>query len=318
MAEDMSTKELALELRRAGRALRRAADVVDGWELEPGPPDPPPVPPQPSPSRMILGAEAHRDGLNDLDMFRKFQQTAQGWLEMRVTYTTPRWWPGTYKEHPASMDGQVGAAWSSLSLKPAWNGLDNQRAQLRDFFESITPAKRPYTIVTTWHEPEDNIDAGEFSIQEWTGLQAVTAELGEEFGVLTAACLMAWTWDPRSHRNPQAYRDGASFHPMVAFDGYDDRRSGNEYTGGTPAAQIFGPPVSDSADWGIGAWMIRETGTALSGSQSLEWWSTFWDWAEAGGATALCPWDSDGRADWPWCALTDNERAHLGFLAAGG
>ena len=296
----MNHQDLARYLRRAGRNLILASEEIDGTD-----PDPvPPTPPGPSPSRMMLGAEVERVGTSKLAEFRRFQDTAGGLLNMRVTYT--RGIPATFEDHPAYGGGMVGAAWSSLSVKT----FDLEK--LRSFMESIPEPQRPYTIVTAWHEPEDNIMDGEFSVEEWTRLQAGLAEIGEHLGILTAACLMAWTWDPRSGRNPNAYADGVSFHPVFAIDGYDD-------TGRASPMEIFGRPVADSADWGAAAWMIRETGTARDkDGASIEWWSQLWDWAEASGATAVCPWDSNRRSDWPWCALDDNERAHLGFLAAQG
>ncbi len=304
----MSLEDVGSELRRAGRALRRAGVTLAAMAA-PVPDPPPPVPPPTSPG-VMLGGEAHRDGRSDLDVFREFQRDAGGYAQMRVTYT--RGIPHNYGDHPASFDDSVGAPYSWLSVKT----LD-QDALLR-FMQTIPPDRRDRTIVTVWHEPEDNIEAGQFTVQEWTAIQHALAGMGEGFGIRTAAVLMAWTWDKRSGRNPQAYADGVAIHPFFGIDGYDDKRIGGSYTGGTPGPQIFSGPVGAAAQWGVREWGIRECGTALSGGDALEWWSTLWDWTEVNGGSVICPWDSDNREDWPWCALTSNERAHLGFLAAGG
>ncbi len=263
------------------------------------PADPPPPPPQ---RRLLLGAEAHRDGRPDLDVFREFQEAAGGNVNMRVTYS--RGLPDTFQDHAAYGDGLVGAAYSWLSVKT----FDPDG--LYRFMDSIPVAQRERTIVTVWHEPEDNILNQEFSVQEWTDIQNHAALIGNDLGIATAAVLMTWTWDARSGRDPRAYADGSFVHPMIGFDGYDD-------TGRYTPSELLAGPLKSAQDWGIENWGIRETGTARQGQANRNvWWRSLWEYTDIHGGSALCPWDSNHRQDWPWCALTTEDRVHLGQLAS--
>lgn len=300
------SEDLAKYLRRAGRNLIKAAEVAAAGEA---PTNGPPAdgPPPPPPGRLLLGAEAHREGRNDLDVFREFQEAASGNVSLRVTYS--RGLPDTWEDHAAFGDGLVGAAYSWLSVKTF------DRLGLERFMASIPVGKRPWVIVTNWHEPEDNIANGEFSMAEWIAAQNELAAIGHDLEIATAAVLMAWTWDPRSHRNPQAYADGVFVHPMVGFDGYDDRRVQGRIVGGTRGPDIFGPPLETVREWGLEAWGIRETGTGLHGDQPREvWWRELWQWAREHGASVVAPWDSD-RLEPEW-ALSTADRTLLGELAS--
>jgi beta-glucanase (GH16 family) len=70
--------------------------------------------------------------------------------------------------------------------------------------------------VTTWHEPEDNIENGTLSLSAWHAMlqdmRAIIDDEGKTGVVRLWVCLMAWTIDPASGRNvdtivPQSIAD---------------------------------------------------------------------------------------------------------------
>lgn len=289
----------AAHLQNAGRELIRAGAALE----EVGPP---PGPPPPQPALTRLGGAVHREDMADRHAFSIAQDAAEGGIQVRVTYT--RGVPDDWDDHPASGDRSLGATSSSLSVKTLSPGA------LRQFAHTIPQELRSGCLLTVWHEPEDNIRAGDFTLADWTAIQRTLADVGAELGIPTAACLMTWTWDPRSGRNPEDYREGCLAHDILTLDGY------SESVDARPP-DVFGPALASLREWGIADWAIRETGY-LGGPDVLTWWTELWRWSADQGALFVAPWDSDRLANHPtrprdWSISTE-VWGHLAYLAAGG
>jgi hypothetical protein len=237
---------------------------------------------------MLLGASVNRSGMNDYDAFVEAQRVVSGRLRMRGTYDSAR--APLFDGHPAHEDEELGVeSWMLFKT------LEHNR--IREILRSIPEGRRSRTIASVWHEPEDNIRRGEFTLDEWTLAQEVAADEGAELGVATAAVLMQWTWDPRSGRDPEEYGPGVVVHPIVGIDVYDD-------SGTRSLSELLGPVLSDVRDgWGVAQWGIRETGT--HSDDSLQWWRDAVSFAYAEGAGWFLPWDSPRAKDFH---LTDEER----------
>lgn len=95
-------------------------------------------------------------------------------------------------------------------------------AYMRDWFAAAPRAKDVYW--TFYHEPEDNIAAGEFTAAEyraaWTRLAQLAAAAGNP-RLHATMVLMEWTLNPASGRDWRAYYPGDGVLDVLAWDVYN-------------------------------------------------------------------------------------------------
>lgn len=117
--------------------------------------------------------------------------------------------PASFEASQAGTANDVEAGRASYwSFKPNMTTYatdTSQHAALRTFLRSV-PVGHPFTLIC-YHEPEDNIAAGSFTLAQWkacvqkTGeiVQEINAEKGPNSRLRNGICIMGpWTFDSRS------------------------------------------------------------------------------------------------------------------------
>jgi len=115
--------------------------------------------------------------------------------------------PSTIQTSAASID--LGTArWSVYSFKPDVNAFarGDLDGRMNTFLDSIPDGHK--TTLIAWHEPEDNIARGQFSLSAFIDMQVRLADLIHATGrpeLTHGIVLMGWTLDPRSGRDAESY-----------------------------------------------------------------------------------------------------------------
>lgn len=151
----------------------------------------PPAPLWRKPEIGTMGADESAFQLHD---------SRYGPVVARRTYNTTL--PGSFASSSASSDVAAGRH-SFWSWKPDLTGFPTSTSQKNAFsaFVDTIPAGHRTTIVA-WHEPEDNIASGDFTLRQWGILQETVAGIVHSKGrpeLRYGICLMGpWTFDSRS------------------------------------------------------------------------------------------------------------------------
>jgi hypothetical protein len=154
---------------------------------------------------------------------------------------------------------------------PTWTGLPTNRVLILSFKGGLTDAQAPALFAaaptgkcrcywTYYHEPEENIEAGEFTAAqyraEWTRLRAL--QVAANPALQSCLILMAWSLDKRSKRTWPVYYAGDDVIDVLGWDAYNAQSTAAKGVYSTPA-DVFGPCVEVShgegkpfgfAEWG--------------------------------------------------------------------
>lgn len=135
-------------------------------------------------------------------------ETAIGQLMARRTYGSTI--PANFEASQAGSANDLEAGRASYwSFKPTQTTFATDTAQhnaLRTFLRSV-PVGHRFTLIN-YHEPEDNIQAGSFTLEQWQACVVKTGEIVDEINaekgpasrLRNGICLMGpWTWDTRSN-----------------------------------------------------------------------------------------------------------------------
>lgn len=159
-------------------------------------------------------------------------------------------------------------------------------AALRQWFASAPTNQALYW--SYWHEPEDNIAAGQFTAADYRAAWAHIAALATQsrHANLTATLiLMAYTLDPHSGRTFSDYYPGSAVIGELGWDAYNTSARAGVYRA---PADIYGKAAALSQSlnkpWGIG-----ETGSLMvagdNGTQRAAWIRLAGQYLTAQGAT---------------------------------
>lgn len=140
----------------------------------------------------------------------------------------------------------------SFKLAPREVLAGTHDAAIRSFL-SAAPAKTTY--LTYWHEPEDDVELGDFTATDYKNAWRRIAGLVKASGknVKMTLCLMEWSLRPESGRNWKNFYPGADVVDVLAWDAYHGK--------GRAASDIYSRPRSVSQAEGK-PWAIAETGVA--------------------------------------------------------
>jgi len=164
----------------------------------------------------------------------------------------------------------------SFKYSPASVIAGTQDAAINQFF-----ATAPTAYDTYWsyiHEPEDNIERGEFTPESYKAAWTHVAALADAVGnprLHSTLILMCYTLNPASARDWHNYYVGPSVQSMIAFDCYNHAGKRNRY--GLPS-NVF-KPITDwqqTPDAAGIPWGISEVGSTLgttdtTGSLRAQW-----------------------------------------------
>lgn len=256
--------------------------------------DDPPAPPPPRTAR--LGASTMRTGPGTSQGWTTVENLCGGRLEVRRIFL-------------GGLAGKAFPTWSDSVTRYGLDRVDTVLVTFRDdpaAIASRAPEIRAYcagarawcdavpgrqVVIDFHHEPEDNVERGEFTREAWAGAATRVIAYAEEAGIRGGVCLMGWTWDARSGRKVADWLGPIDRRAVVLIDPYwlpNDRK--------TPA-ELFGPIRADLMTRGAAAWGVAETGVN-PGSMTPEaadgWMRQLVDYARTSDALAICYFDGTG------------------------
>jgi hypothetical protein len=151
-------------------------------------------------------------------------------------------------------------------------GLHDDR--LRDWFETAPGGNPVYW--TYFHEPEDDIERGAFTAEEFRSAWRHVRELADDAGnpnLHATLVLMGWSVNRNSDRDWRDYYPGDDVIDVMGWDNYNWGYSNDRYA--TPE-EIYSRVIEISDQLGK-PWGIAETGTRLlagdDGTDRAEWLS---------------------------------------------
>lgn len=123
---------------------------------------------------------------------------------------------------------------------------------LRHFFDTA-PSGHPI-YYSYFHEPEDNIGAGQFTLAAykaaWVRVAAI-AKAAHNPCLHSTLILMSWDLVKASHRNWRNYLPGGGIISTLGWDAYPAGSATNEHPQLTPPAAFMGPAIAASRSVGL-------------------------------------------------------------------
>lgn len=98
----------------------------------------------------------------------------------------------------------------------SWKGTSGQ--EIRDFAASVPAGITVYG--TWWHEPENDIESGTFTLAQWKKRMIRLCRVMRENDIVPVRILMGWTLFPESGRNVRKYDLPKGTIKISAFDGH--------------------------------------------------------------------------------------------------
>lgn len=186
-------------------------------------PDPTPSPsrtpkPDPKPADGTLCAASFlpENGESSTGALARADERYGGLEAVRVFYTEPDPWP----ESRAGTPGRPVIV--SLKLNPEDVNAGKHDASVRNWFRTAPRDRDIYWSLH--HEPEDNVDQGEFDTGEYRTAWRRLAKLADASGsprLYATLILMDWTLDSRSGRNWRSFYAGDDVIDVLGFDVYN-------------------------------------------------------------------------------------------------
>lgn len=170
--------------------------------------------------------------------------------------------------------------------------------RLREWFASAPDGGEIYW--TYYHEPEDNIERGQFTAEEfreaWKHIHGIAEEVGKQNQYATLI-LMGWTTSPNSGRDFADYYPGDEYVDVLGWDSYNFGHREGRYA---DPDEIFDRVIDLSEEIGK-PWGIAETGSLLvegdDGSDRAAWLSRVGAYLNDRGALWVTYFESNVGAD---------------------
>ncbi|WP_434811382.1 carbohydrate binding domain-containing protein [Microbacterium sp. bgisy189] len=171
-------------------------------------------------------------------------------------------------------------------------------ATLRSWFRAAPQSVDVYW--TYFHEPEDNIEAGEFTAADyraaWKRIAAIADETCQP-KLHSMLVLMDWTVDSRSGRTFSDYYPGSASIDVLGWDPYNPWTNNTEYR--TPAS-IYDKVIATSKAQGK-PFAIAETGSMLmggdTGAKRASWLRDIASYLDSQGALFVTYFDTIAKRD---------------------
>lgn len=176
---------------------------------------------------------------------------------------------------------------------------------------------------TYWHEPEDDVEDGSFTAQQWREAYRRIAGLAggaDNPRLVNTVILMCWTVNPRSGRTFDDFYPGSDLVEALAWDCYSFSNSTSAYS---KPADIFGRALDTTRPLGH-EFGVAETGSLLAagdegGEQRAAWLGSVGRWLQDNDASFACYFDSvvggefrllDGASQRAWHGVVTGIGAH--------
>jgi hypothetical protein len=184
----------------------------------------PAVPPGPKP---VMGAATQSDSSSSFSSL----ESQVGALRIRRSYSGAGAFPATYAASNAGLDAGVRESMWSFKPTPSAFAAGDNDSWFNGFLNSIPSGQK--VIFILWHEPEDNIKNGEFTLAEWKAANNHLGQLVHAAGrpeLRTAICLLgAWTFNPSSPYYTTNYWD-SGFDTAIDYVGFDPYNQSTAFT----------------------------------------------------------------------------------------
>ncbi|MGD0685959.1 MAG: hypothetical protein ABSA03_12680 [Streptosporangiaceae bacterium] len=181
----------------------------------------------------------------------------------------------------------------SFKANPAaiLSGSDN--TALQRFFDTAPTGHRIY--YSYFHEPEDNIAAGQFTAAAYRkawGRIAAIADAAHNPDLRSTLILMAYDLQASSHRNWRDYLPGGNVISTLGWDAYPAGSADGGTKELTPPAQFMGPAVAASHSAGL-PFGFSEFGTSVVSGRAA-WLTSVGKYLMSSGALFGTLFDSAG------------------------
>lgn len=227
-----------------------------------------------------------------------------------------------YPHLPASnawSGGLAGANHSAVIVsfkalpKDILSGSDD--AVLRHFFDTA-PTGHPI-YYTYYHEPEDNIAAGQFSVSGYKAAWAHVVKLADQAHnryLHSTLILMSWDLVPASHRHWKDYLPGGHIISTLGWDAYPTGSATNDHPVLQPPSGFMTPAINASKSVGL-PYGFAEFGLSTPKGRA-SWLRTVGNYIMHSGALFASYFN--GNAQYPTLRLTDtsSQRVWRGFVTA--
>jgi hypothetical protein len=195
------------------------------------------------------------------------------------------------------------------------SGADN--AALSHFFDTA-PTGHPI-YYSFYHEPENNIAAGQFTASAYRAAWAhvvALADAAHNPDLHSILILMAYDLKPASHRNWRDYMPSGGIISTLGWDAYPAGAAGGGKLAATPPAQFMGPEVAASKAAGL-PFGFAEFGLPTSVGRA-EWLNEVGNYLMTSGALFGTLFDSSAVS--PSMQLTDSASISVwrSFVAKSG
>lgn len=154
-----------------------------------------------------------------------------GTLLARRSYSGTGSFPATFADSNAAIDVGVRESVWSFKPTPATFAAGGNDTWFNGFLSSIPNGQK--VIFIMWHEPEDNIKNGEFTLADWKAANNRMGQLIHATGrpdLRAAICLLgAWTFDPSSPYHTNEYWD-SGFASNIDYVGFDPYTTDGHFT----------------------------------------------------------------------------------------
>jgi uncharacterized coiled-coil protein SlyX len=226
-----------------------------------------------------------------------FTQMAGAPLKVRRSYDV---WPAV---HPREDAGRNASVWS---FKPPITQFvaGQLDAEFIAALKSV-PDDGYGRYVIVYHEPEDNIEAGDFTSAQYRDMQKRARVLIDQVNatrktkIRFGGNLMAWSFQTASRRNPANYFPGPGVWDFLALDGYSGTDGQGNWTGGRTPAAIFGTALKFCQDNGV-RFAVAETGIDVKAPEPdrVAWIKACRDYAKNANCEFWCYWDGSFSTFW--------------------
>lgn len=299
----------------AGGALkvdRVRVHPVKGWATTPSPSDSEPAPqtsapeptettPEPEPTETtpepkptppvstgdtLFGASVDQEGRTWSKALADSNAAYGGMEVVRVFYPgLPSRWPGRA--------GEVGGSIVvSFKANPSDVLAGKHDAYLAEWFRTA-PTDRDIWWAY-WHEPEDDVERGAFTAQQWRDAYRRIAGLAESAGnprLHNTVILMCWTVSPKSNRSFANFFPGTDVVEALGWDCY--AHSTSPYAN---PEDMYGKALAKTRELGL-QFGIGETGAKLgaddpTGAKRGDWLRSIGRWLLEHDAAFACYWDA--------------------------
>lgn len=175
----------------------------------------------------LIGAATHSDTQASWDSM----VSQVGTMLIRRSYAGSGSFPATFADSNAGIDAGVRESMWSFKPTPATFAAGGNDTWFNGFLNSIPNGQK--VIFIMWHEPEDNIKNGDFTLADWKAANNRMGQLVHATGrpdLRTAICMLgAWTFDPSSPYHSIEYWD-VGFDTNIDYVGFDPYTTDGHFT----------------------------------------------------------------------------------------